>query len=117
MSVEWIEHKGKKILYIRYTGLKPAEMLDQVRKATAMIVDSKSNDVLTLSDITDCYVGKDFMELMKEQGAISLPLTKKAAVVGVTGLKNVLLRASNAISPKPRVPFDTVELARDWLAE
>jgi hypothetical protein len=117
MGATWIEHKGKRVLWVKYGGLKPAEMLDLIRTATQMIVAEKSDQVLSLSDVTDCYVNKDFTELSKEQGAISLPLTKKAAIVGVSGLKSILLKGVNAFSPKPRVPFDTVEEALDWLTE
>lgn len=117
MSATWIEHKGKRILLVKYGGLKPAEMLDLILTATQMLVAEKSNQVLSLSDVTDCYVNKEFTELSKKQGAISLPLTKKAAIVGVVGIKSILLKGVNAFSPKPRVPFDTVEEALDWLAE
>jgi hypothetical protein len=115
MGAEWIEHKGKKILYIKYGGLKPEQMLDLILQATQMIVDAKSDQVLSLTDVTGCYVSKEFVELSKKQSKISLPLTKKAAIVGVTGLKKILLEAVNKFSPKSRVPFETLEEARDWL--
>ena len=117
MGAEWIQHKGKKILYVKYGGLKPQEMLELVIKATQMIVDAKSNEVLTLTDVTDCFVNNEFTELSKQQGKISLPLTKKAAIVGVTGVKNILLRGVNAFTPKPRIPFNTIAEAKDWLVE
>jgi hypothetical protein len=117
MSAEWIEYKGKRILYINYVGLKPVEMGELVKQATQMIVDAKSTKVLSLSNVTDCYFNTELLELIKKQGSISLPLTEKAAVVGVTGIKNVLLSAVNAIWPKSRKPFDTLEQAKDWLVE
>lgn len=117
MGATWIEHKGKRILWVKYGGLKPPEMLELIRTATQMILNEKSDQLLTLSDLTDCFVNKDFTELSKEQGAISLPLTKKAAIVGVGGLKSILLKGVNAFTANPRVPFDTVEEALDWLAK
>ncbi len=117
MGATWIEHNGKRILWVKYGGLKPAEMLDLIRTATQLILDEKSDQILSLSDLTDCFVNKDFTELSKEQGAISLPLTKKAAIMGVSGIKSILLKGVNAFAAKPRVPFDTVEEALDWLAK
>ncbi len=117
MSAEWIVYKGKKILYIDYTGLKQPEFIEQVKMATQIIVDTKSSDVLSLSNVTGCHFSKEQLEVIKQQGAISLPLTKKAAVVGVTGIQNVLLSAVNAVWPKSRKPFDTVDQAKDWLVE
>ena len=117
MGAEWVVYKGKRILYIKYSGLKPQEMLDLIREATQIILDSKSNQILSLSDLTGCYTNQEFVDLSKKQGMISLPLTKKAAVVGITGLKKILFRAVNSVAPNPRVPFDTVEAAMDWLVK
>lgn len=85
--------------------MKPAEQLDQILQATQMILDSGSKEVLSLSDLTDVFVNRVFVEHSKQMGLISLPLTKKAAVVGVTGLKTILLKASNAFTPKPPRTF------------
>jgi hypothetical protein len=117
MSAQWILHKGKKILHISYIDLSPEKRLDQVREATRMIVESGSKECLSVSDLTGCFVDRAFIELAKQQSKISLPLTRKAAVVGVTGIKRILLDAVNAISPKARKPFDTVDLAKEWLVE
>jgi hypothetical protein len=117
MSVEWIEHKGKKILYIKYGGLSPSQRLDQIKEATRMIVETNSDKNLSLTDMNDCFVDNEFVELAKEQGKISLPLTHKAAIVGIVGMKKILLKAVNAFTPKPRIPFETIEKAKDWLVE
>ncbi|MBI4979278.1 MAG: hypothetical protein HZC28_17485 [Spirochaetes bacterium] len=117
MSAQWIDHKGKKIIYIKYGGLTQPQMLDQIREATKMIVESGSNENLSLTDMTDTHIFDEFMELAKIEGAKSLPLTKKAAIVGVVGVKRILLNAVNMVSPKARKPFDTIEQAKDWLVE
>lgn len=117
MGAEWINYKGKKILYIKYAGLEPEEMLVLIRQATQMLVDSRSDQNLTLTDVSSCYLDQAFVNLSKTQSQISLPLTKKAAIVGVTGLKNILLQAVNRVSSNPRVSFATVEEAKDWLVK
>ena len=117
MSIEWIEHKGKKILYINYTGLSPKEELDQIEKATKMLVETNKKDNLTLSDLRGALVDQDFMESSKEHGKISRQYTKKAAVLGVEGIRKILLRAVNSFSGNPREPFSTMEEASDWLVK
>lgn len=117
MGAEWIEFKGKKIIYVNYVGMSKVEMTEMVKKATQMILDAKSDEVLSLSNVTDCFFDKDLMDTIKTQGAISLPHCKKAAVVGVTGIRSVFLSAANAFWPKSRKPFDTVEEAKNYLVE
>jgi hypothetical protein len=117
MSVEWLEYKGKKILYINYGGMTPKERLDQIVKATEMIIKTETDSNLSLTDMRNCYVDEEFIETAKKQSKLSLSKTKKAAVVGIIGIKKLLLQTFNKFTPKPRVPFDTVEEAKDWLVE
>jgi hypothetical protein len=117
MSMEWITHQGKKIFYINYSGLSVPDQLAQIEKATQALVESGASDNLTLSDITDMVVTEDFVNLSKIKGKISGPYTKKAAVVGVEGVRRILLTAVNAVSGNPRVPFATVAEAKDWLVK
>jgi hypothetical protein len=115
MSIEWIEYKGKKILYIKYGDMDQSKMLDQIKEATKTIVSSGSSEILSLSDLTGCYINEAFLELTKSESKTSLPLTKKAAVVGIIGIKKLLLNAVNAFTIKARKPFDTIEEAKEWL--
>jgi predicted dinucleotide-utilizing enzyme len=117
MSIEWVTHKGKKILHIKYAGLTPEAMCDQIRTATKTIVETGKEDNLVVTDMVGCFVNSDFVELAKEQSKISMLHCKKSAIVGLSGIKNMLLKAVNAISPKSRVPFDDLGKAMDWLAE
>ncbi len=117
MGAEWIDFKNKKILYINYSKLSKDEMIDLITKSVRMIVDTKSNENLVLTDIRDAFVNEEFLNVAKEQGKISLPLSKKSAIVGITGIKKILLRTLNSFSPNPRMPFDTLEEAKKWLVE
>ncbi len=117
MSIEWIDHKGKKILYINYAGLTPKEELDQIEKATQMLVDTKIKENLTLSDLRGALIDKEFMDSSQEHGKISRNYTRKAAVLGVEGVRKILLRAVNSFSGNPREPFSTIEEAMDWLVK
>lgn len=117
MSIEWITHKRKKILYIKYSGLSESEQLDQIEQATQILVDTKSKNNLTLSDLVDTHLSQKFIDKAKQNGKLSAPFTKKAAVVGVEGVNRFLLIAVNRISGNERVPFSTMEEAKDWLVK
>ena len=115
MSIEWLDHKGKKILYIKYTGLSPSEKLDQIDKAVKILSETHKTDNLTLTDMSETFVDEEFLNKSKEQGKISKNYTKKAAIVGIEGIKKLLLKTVNAFSGNPREPFNTIEEAKEWL--
>jgi hypothetical protein len=117
MSIEWITHQNKKILYINYGGLSLSEELAQIEKATQVLVDTKDKNNLTLSDLRNALVDQEFVEKSKEKGKISGQYTKKAAVLGVDGVRKILLKAVNAFSQNPREPFSTIEEAKEWLVK
>jgi hypothetical protein len=115
MSIEWISHQGKKILYIKYSKLTAEEAHNQILEATKALVATKQKDNLTLSDLREFYVDKDFIELSKEQGKISKGFTKKAAVLGIEGIKKLILKTVNTVSENPREPFESMDDAKNWL--
>jgi len=117
MSIEWINHKGKKILYIDYAGLSSKEELEQIEKATKTLVETNDKNNLTLTNLVNAKVDQEFVDMSKVKGKISGQYTKKAAVVGVEGVRKVLLRAVNAFSGNPREPFSTKEEALEWLVK
>ena len=55
--------------------------------------------------------------MAKEQSKISLPLSKKSAILDVTGGRKVLLMGINSFSSKPIIPFETFEEAKECLVE
>jgi hypothetical protein len=117
MGAEWILHKGKKILYINYNELSNQEQLDLIRKATQILLDSGSKENLTLSDVRGITVSSEFVDLAKEMGQKSGLVTKKAAIIGIEGIRKVILQGVNKFSGNIRKPFNTIEEAKDWLVE
>jgi hypothetical protein len=117
MGAEWITHKGKKILYIRYSGISPSEQLDLIRAATKILLETGVKDNLTLTDVTNTFVSKEFVELAKEKGGESKEVTKKAAIIGIEGIRKLLLHVVNTVSGNSRKPFNSIEEAKDWLVE
>lgn len=117
MSIEWVSHKGKKILVIDYSGLEIADQLEQIKKAVNILVKSGNKDNLSLTDVSKTNLTQEFAEMAKIMGKQSALVTKKAAIVGVTGIRKIILNTVNSISGNSRKPFDTVEEAKDWLVE
>ena len=115
MTVTWIEHWGKPILLVDYRGLKGEETLDTLEAAAKYIFQSQSK-ILILVDITDAFMSPEFMVRAKALGKQSQSLIDKQAIVGVTGIKRVLVDAYNRFVPGPTgKSFATQEEAKAWL--
>ncbi len=68
-----------------------------------------------LVDVTNTYLSVNIVNAMKNAAANAKPKTIKMAVLGVTGLKKVLLNAVNSFSKMDNRAFDTKEQACEWL--
>ncbi len=84
-------HKGKEIYFIDYTNLKvEADFLAAIKSTNAFREKVKSmgkKDLLMLVDTTNSYVyGQAFAEI-KRSGKLTQDITKRTAVVGITGAK------------------------------
>lgn len=119
MPVEWIEHKDKQILHLDLRGLGPDALLKDLKAADQMFLEIPlGTQVLHLTNFEGATVNTTAMSHLKESGtAIVEPRTEKAAVVGIHGIRNILLSAYNRVTGAGQVQktFDTQEEALDWL--
>jgi hypothetical protein len=114
MPANWIEYKGKEILFIDYRGLGMDESLETLEQVEKIITERKEK-VLILVDTRDTYTSAEFMARLKETGKQMRPLMKKQAIVGITGLKAILLDAYNRFTGASLRPFSTLAEAKEWL--
>lgn len=117
MGVQWIDHKGQRILYIDHRGLKTDEVTKNVKLADEMVTGLSS--VRFLANFEDAVVDTNAMAALKESGAGAFKgIVEKSAIVGVTGIRHLLLQAYNRVtgeSDHQRL-FDSETDALDWLA-
>ena len=118
MPVEWIDHKGKRILYADYRGLKP-EQVDSLARETDAKLAASPVKVLFLSNIEGAIVTTETMLNVKRSAASMLrEKVEKIAVVGVTGVKKVFFDAFvKALGKTNARSFRTEKEALDWLVE
>lgn len=114
MSVNWIEYKGKEILFIDYRGLGLEESLETLEQVDKIMAE-RNEKALILVDTRDTYTSAEFMARLKESGKRMRPLMEKQAIVGITGLKAILLDAYNRFTGSALRPFSTLEEAKEWL--
>ncbi|XOV93087.1 MAG: hypothetical protein ACFHWX_23175 [Bacteroidota bacterium] len=116
MYTSEIQHDGRKILYTNYTHLSEDQMIAAIHEAYDLIRESPYK-VLTLSDFTHTVVSNDFVETAKILVSKYGHRIEKSAVIGITGLKEVLLLSYNTSAIVPAQPFCTKEQAIRYLTQ
>ena len=115
MTPTWIEYKNKKILYVDYKLLSPEQIIDRIY-AVAELLKTSEEGVLVLSDFTNVLIGIKIVEEVKVLGQeVFKNKTIKSAVLGVTGIKKMLLVVYGKFSRDDVVSFDVYEDALEYL--
>ena len=118
MSVKQVEHKGKTIVYIDYRGLTKIEQQIQNLDDVTKIVKTAKPPVLSLANFEGISVGNDYMARVKAWGKEHQAKMGRQALLGVTGLKSILLHGYLTFTGEKNMKaFDSEAEAMDWLVE
>lgn len=115
--VQFIQHKGKKILHINFADCKADEVLTVIDQSKTVIRTQAHQSVFTLTDVTNTAFNSNVSDALKEFVVHNKPYVVAAAVVGVTGLKQIIYNAVMRFSGRKLTAFDSLPEAKDWLAE
>ncbi len=110
------QHRGRTILLHDYSDLAGEEAMEVLRYA-ANLVDKRGPDLNILTNVSGAEASKEAVEALQALGKKAAPYVRKSAIVGITGMKLVLLKAARVVLGRPIATFDTVQEAEDWLAE
>ena len=118
MSVEWREYAGKRFLHVVYGECRSEVEMLATYEQQASQMRTQPHKSLVLSDFTNASVGSAFMNRVREGGVNDgSALLEKNALVGITGLKGILLdgyvKVTN-LGDKIRA-FDTEAEVLEWL--
>ncbi|MFN8255772.1 MAG: hypothetical protein U0W24_08805 [Bacteroidales bacterium] len=115
MSLSYINYKGKTILFVDYKGCKTASEMIGILEKVKELYEKSSTPFLALNDFTGTFGSSEFLNAASKHKELFDAKTIKTAVLGITGLKKVLLNGYNAFVKKKQVPFDTKEEALEYL--
>jgi hypothetical protein len=114
--IKFIRHNGKEILFLDFSNCDVEELLKAVSASRKIIASRPGNSLLTLTDVTNARFNPEVSQKMKEYAAHNKPYVKASALVGIVGLKKIILDGVMLFSKRKFHTFDTVEQAKDWLA-
>jgi hypothetical protein len=116
MSVKQVQHKGKTIFYIDYRGLTKIEQQLQNLDDLTKLVKTAKPPILTIANFEGVSGGNEFLDRVKEWGKEHQSKMGRQAVLGITGLKNILFQGYLKFTgDKNMKAFDTEAEAMDWV--
>lgn len=118
MSLSFINHKGRKILYIDYSQCKtPQETIDVLNQVRDLYL-STTESYYTLNNFTNAPSNNEFMDHANKYGKeIFDARTIKNTAIGFNPIKKIMLSAYNLIVKNKLIAFDTKEEALEYLAK
>jgi hypothetical protein len=113
--VKLIHHKGKEVVLIDMTNLEPSKMLDVAEECKRTVTSLPKGSALTLTDVSGSAFSKETVDKMQEITAANKDHVYRAAVVGVSGLKQIIVSSVAMFSKRDLKLFDSRDAALDWL--
>ena len=90
-GLEWITHKGVRIIFNDYRGLEGPSYVDQVRENQRALEEigkrEGKHNQLHLLDVTDSVVSREVMAAFKQIAPSLEPYVKANAVLGITSIR------------------------------
>ncbi|MFX1376947.1 MAG: hypothetical protein ACFFA0_14170 [Promethearchaeota archaeon] len=113
--MKWITYKRHEILLDDYSNIMPEQFAPLIERILNLTIQSGKKDILLIVDVTGSYANKEAVNAFNEAGKKSKSLIKKTAVVGITGLKKILLNVVNKFTGLNAKPVPSIEEAKEWL--
>ena len=116
---EWIEYKGKRMIFFDYSNLSGPEYVNQIERNVDDVGKISrqhgKKSLLLFVDITDSVVVPNTMSAFK-QGAKELePYLTATGVIGASGGKRTLVNIVASFSKLNTRAFVTEQDAKEWL--
>jgi hypothetical protein len=115
-NVEVINHKGKEICYLDFSHLRDEKEIQALINEGKKHIRSKiPGSVFNLSNIEEMHFNGEIREMFSEFVKGNKTYIKASAVVGVSGLKQIVFNGIMKITGRDIRSFNTNDQAKDWL--
>jgi hypothetical protein len=115
--VKFISYKGCPILQIDFQGCQPPAFLERIRFARSVMAGQPLRSVRTLTLVKDARFNSKVSDAMKEYTKHNQPYVRIAAVVGLSGLQEILYNVIIKVTGRKIATFAHVEEAKNFLAD
>ncbi len=116
MSVRQMQHKGKPYLYADFRGTTKEEEQLAILQQIIELAEAAPGAVSILSNFEGASVSGAFMAKAKDRGKERKAKVERQALVGITGLKKILMTGYITFTGQKAVrAFETDAEALDWI--
>jgi hypothetical protein len=116
--ISFVEHRGKQILVMDFSHLRPGEQfLAGIAAAKAWIASQPAKSVLSVFDASHAVYNIGVVNVLKDFAQHNEPYMRASTVVGVEGLLHIALTAVSKFSGRTFKVCDDRQSALDWLVE
>ena len=118
MPLQWIEHKGEKILFIDASNLMNDHVaLDATLEALiALLKKEPKNSVLALADLRNTYLSNNaLMTLMRNAPYAAPYFSKSALVIEPNYARGIVLDSFSMVIKRLPKRFRDLDTAKAWL--
>jgi hypothetical protein len=118
MSVNWIEHKAKKIIFINAANLmKDHDALTaDLETLVSLLQPEQKKSVLVLADLRNTNLNNTAIIVLMRNALRAAPYFRKSALVIEASLnRQILLDSFSFVIPHPPKRFSDIETAKEWL--
>lgn len=116
MPATWITHKGKRILYTDFRDCASEAEMEVVFEKAVQIVLASPEPVLTMNNFEGVAPSGTFLRKLRTRGADYKTKVRAKAVLGVTGVKRILINTYSVLTGIDARAFQTEAEALDYLA-
>lgn len=113
-----IVHNGKKIYQMDFTKLNNVnEIKDLISESVRFIRVQPPQSLLTLTLINDMHFSTEIKDLFNDFIKGNKPHVKAGAVIGLSGLQQIVYNGLMKMTGRDIKSFNNVEEAKNWLAQ
>jgi hypothetical protein len=114
--IQIINYQGKKILSIDFSNLQTVEEIAALMKEIKEYIHIQPPlSVYSLTNIEGMHFNNTIKDMFSEIAKSNKPFVRAGAIVGVTGLKQILFNGIMKLSGRDLKCFSAVEPAKNWL--
>lgn len=115
MSISFIQHQGKKILYTDLSGKSKEEAFEIMKQASQIVRNSPPKSVLSMLNVEGMRFNKSFLDDLQNMAKQNEPYILGTAVFGLSSITKLISKAVIQFTGRQTGLYDTKEECMEWL--